>query len=519
MPADTEHRRRRTGGRSRTVNAAATTSSIHQLPWRQIRNPFPPFKFISDDQVEAIHQASLTVLKEYGINFLLPEARDRLKDAGADVDADGPRVRFDPALIEDLVAKAPPSFAIHARNPAHDVFMGENAINVCMVASPPHVSALDMPRKAGDYESYANLLRLGQSLNICHMIAGYPVEPTDLAPQTRHLQAVQAMLTLTDKVVYAYCLGAERIRDAHAMIRIARGVSEEDFRQQPSMTSVVNANSPRQYDVPMLLGMTEMAQQNQPVIVTPFTLAGAMAPVTVAGALVQQNAEALAGIAYMQVVNPGAPAIYGGFTSNVDMKTGSPAFGTPEHAKATIVGGQLARRYNLPYRASNVNASNAPDAQSTYEAEMTIWACTLGHCNMIKHALGWIEGGLCASFEKVIIDAEMMQMMSEFLKPLDTSEPALALDAIADVQPGGHYFGTQHTIDRFENAFYSPMLSDWRNFETWQEAGSVDATQRAHKIWKQLLSEYEQPAMDPAVAEELEAYVAKRMEEGGVHDN
>jgi len=515
--AEREGRRRRSGGRTREAGGAKS-SAVTQLPWRPIRNPFPPFKFVSDDQVEALHRASMQVLKEMGINFLWEPARATLKAAGADVDADSTRVRFDPDLIEDLVAKAPASFTIHARNPEHDVFMGENAINVCMVASPPHVSALDMPRKAGDFQSYTDLLRLAQSLNICHVAAGYPVEPIDLPPTTRHLQAVQAMLTLTDKVAYAYCLGDERIKDAHAMLRIARGVSEDEFRRQPSMTSVVNANSPRQYDIPMLQGMTEMALQNQPVIVTPFTLAGAMAPVTVAGALVQQNAEALAGIAYMQAVNPGAPAIYGGFTSNVDMKTGSPAFGTPEHAKATIVGGQLARRYNLPYRASNVNASNAPDVQSAYEAEMTIWSCFLGHCNMMKHALGWIEGGLCTSFEKVIIDAEMVQMMSEFLKPLDTSEPELALDAIRDVQPGGHYFGTQHTIERYETAFYTPMLSDWRNFETWRDDGSKDATLRAHEIWKQLLKEYEPPALDPAIAEELDAFVRKRTEEGGVGD-
>lgn len=519
MSAERQGHQRRTGGRSRTRAATAESSAVAQLPWQQIRNPFPPFRFITDDQVETIHQASLTVLKEHGINFLLPEARERLRIAGADVDADGPRVRFAPELVEELVGNAPSRFTIHARNPAHNVHMGDNVINVCLVASPPHVSALDMPRKAGDFESYTDLLRLGQSLNICHMIAGYPVEPIDLPPATRHLQAVQAMLTLTDKPVYAYCLGAERIRDAHAMIQIARGIPEQAFREQPSMTSVVNANSPRQYDVPMLLGMTEMAINNQPVVVTPFTLAGAMAPVTVAGALVQQNAEALAGIAYMQVVNPGAPAIYGGFTSNVDMKSGAPAFGTPEHAKATIIGGQLARRYNLPYRASNVNASNAPDAQSAYEAGMTIWSCMLGHCNMIKHALGWIEGGLCASFEKVILDAEMLQMMAEFLKPLDTHEPDLALDAIADVQPGGHYFGTQHTIERFESAFYAPILSDWRNFETWRDAGSEDATRRAHGIWKQLLAEYEAPPLDPAVAEALDSYVAHRLEDGGVTDH
>ena len=489
---------------------------FQQLPWQQVKNPFPPFNFISDDQVEDIHNASLQVLEEIGLNFLLPEARERLRVAGADVSEGDTRVRFDRGLIEEYVAKAPSDFTVHARNPAHNLHWGGNVLNFAMVASPPNVSALDIPRTSGTFEYFCDFLKLAQSLNIVHCLGGYPVEPVDLPPKERHLDAYQAMVRLCDKVNFAYALGDERIRDALEMARIARGLTMEQLCNEPSFFTVVNANSPLQYDIPMLQGMTEMALHNQPVIVTPFTLAGAMAPVTIAGALVQQNAEALAGIAYMQIVNAGAPTVYGGFTSNVDMKTGSPAFGTPEHAKATIIGGQLARRYNVPYRASNVNACNAPDVQSTYESQMTLWGCTMGHCNLMMHGLGWIEGGLCASYEKVIIDAEMLQMMTEFYKPLDTSPSELGLDAMRDVGPGGHYFGTAHTLERYEDAFYSPILSDWRNFETWEEHGSQDATQRAHKIYKDLLKSYEPPALDPAIDEELDAFVQRRKAEGGV---
>jgi len=250
-------------------------------------------------------------------------------------------------------------------------------------------------------------------------------------------------------------------------------------------------------------------------VITPFTLAGAMAPVTVAGAVVQQNAEALAGIAFCQIVNPGAPVIYGGFTSNVDMKSGAPAFGTPEYSRAALVGGQLARRYGLPYRSSNANASNVVDAQAAYESEMSLWGAVLGHANLVKHAAGWMEGGLCASFEKVVLDAELLQMMAEFLVPIEVNEATLGLDAIAEVGPGGHFFGAAHTMDRYESAFYSPILSDWRNFETWQEAGAETATMRANAIYKRLLADFEPPPLDPAIREELAAFVAKRKKEGG----
>jgi len=490
-------------------------AGISQATPRQLYNPYPPFETLSADQIEAIHHASLRVLAEIGINFLLPEAREFLKQAGAEVDPDGPRVRFDPTFVEERIKTAPGQFTLHARNPTRNVAIGGNAINFCMVASAPHVSDLERGRMTGNFADYCNLLKLGQSLNICHMIAGYPVEPVDLPPATRHLDALAAMATLCDKTLYGYALGDVRIRDSLEITRIARQATHEQLLAEPSMTTVVNSNSPLQYDRPMLEGMMEMARHRQPVIVTPFTLAGAMAPITIAGALVQQNAEALAGIVLCQCVEPGAPVIYGSFTSNVDMRSGAPAFGTPEYAKATLAGGQLARRYGLPFRASNATASNAPDAQAAYEAEMSIWPCMLAHCNVVKHALGWLEGGLCASYEKVILDAEMLQMIASFLEPIETDQDSLGIEAMREVGPGSHFFQAAHTMARYEHAFYAPFLSDWRNFETWRDDGAIDATRRANRIWKELLAAYEPPPMDEAVAEEIAAFVARRKEQGG----
>jgi trimethylamine---corrinoid protein Co-methyltransferase len=501
------------GGRSR--HEGRRGSGIRQMPFRQLRNFMPPVAFVPEEDVEKIHRASLRILAEIGVNFLLPEAREILQAAGAEVEPGSDRVRFDPALIEERIRTTPSVFTLHARNPAHSVQVGENWISFSVVASTPNVADLDRGRRPGNFADFCDLLRLGQSLNIAHATAGYPVEPIDVPPDLRHLEALAAMARLTDKILYGYSLGRRRILDCIEMTRIVRGISREQLAREPSITTVVNANSPLQYDRPMLWGMIEMARAGQPVIVTPFTLAGAMAPVTVAGALAQQNAEALAGIAFIQMVSPGAPVMYGGFTSNVDMRSGAPAFGTPEYAKAVLVGGQLARRYGFPYRSSNVNASNHPDAQAVWESEMSIWACVLGHANLVKHALGWLEGGLCTSFEKIVLDAEMLQHMAAFLEPLAVDEETLGLDAIEEVGPGGHFFGAAHTLARYESAFYAPMLSDWRSFQTWSEDGAVDATRRANRVWKQLLSDYRQPALDPAIDEELSAFVERRKAEGG----
>jgi len=504
--------RTQSGARRRRSEA---TGAIPQLPWRQLRNPYAPMELLSADQIEAIHEASLTILKEIGVNVLLPEAREIYRQAGADIDPNSTRVRFDRALIETSVAMAPARFTIHSRNPARNLIFGEGYVNFATVGGAPNVSDLDGGRRPGSFADLTNLVRLTQSLNVVHLLATYPTEPLDIEPNLRHLKVTELYATATDKVYGGFALGRQRIRDVLEMTRIARGIPDEQLDREPSLYTVVNSNSPLQLDRPMLWGIIEMARRNQVVVLTPFTLAGAMAPITIAGALVQQNAEALAGIALAQIVRPGAPVMYGGFTSNVDMRSGSPAFGTPEATKAAQIGGQLARRYKLPYRSSNVNASNAPDVQSAYESQMSLWGALTGHCNLLLHAVGWLEGGLCASYEKYIIDAEMLQMMQAYFEPVVVDEASLGLDAVREVGPGGHFFSAQHTMERYETAFYAPMLSDWRSFQAWSADGSIDATHRANRIWKKLLQDYETPPIDPAIAEQLAAFVRRRTEEGG----
>jgi trimethylamine--corrinoid protein Co-methyltransferase len=293
------------------------------------------------------------------------------------------------------------------------------------------------------------------------------------------------------------------------MIRLGLGLDPEAFEAQACCAGVANMNSPRQLDIPMARGIMSFARRGQFMMVTPFTLAGAMAPVTLPGALAQQNAEALAGIALGQLVRPGAPMGYGGFTSNVDMRSGAPAFGTPEYVQAAFATGQLARRYGLPFRSSNVNASNCPDAQAAYESQMSLWGAIMGGAHMLIHGAGWLEGGLTASFEKFILDVEMLQMFAALFQVPEVDAESLALDAQREVGPGGHFFGAAHTMSRFADAFYQPLASDWRNFETWREAGAEDAAQRANRIWKETLAAYEAPPIAPERAEAVEAYAAQ----------
>jgi trimethylamine--corrinoid protein Co-methyltransferase len=490
-------------------------TNFTQAPYRQKKNPFQPMSIFSVDEIESIHEASLKVLCDTGMDIQSPRAVEILKRGGASIDSDGRRVRFEPGFIMEKIATTPSEFTLHGRNKERHVHVGGQSIINTMVSSAPNVSDLDRGRILGNFEDYTNLIKLGEMLNTVHAFGGYPVEPCDLDVSVRHLKAVSAAARLTTKPLFGYAIGSERMLDVIEIVRISRGINKETLLKEPSITTVVNANSPLVYDKALLEGAIEMAEHNQPVIYTPFTLAGAMAPITVAGALVQQNAEALAGLAFHQCVKPGAPAMYGSFTSNVDMKSGSPAFGTPEYTQATIASGQLARKYKIPLRASNANASNAPDEQSVYESQMSLWACLLGQVNFILHGHGWIEGGLCASYEKVILDAEMNQMMEAFLQPAIVNKDTLGVEAIAEVGPANHFFAAQQTLDRYETEHYNPMLSDWRNFESWRDAGSETATQRANKIWKQLLEEYEEPKLKPEVEEGLSAFVDKRVAEGG----
>ena len=506
----------RSAGRRGQRRERSERQGFHQLPWRNLVNPYAPIEVLSADQIETIHRASLRILQELGIAFLLPEALDILDAAGAEVDHNSQVVRFDPQLIEEHMAMAPSRFVMHARNPAHNIRFGDNNINFSTVASAPNASDLQGGRRPGCYRDYCDFLRLGQALNTVHLFCGYPVEPVDLPPRTRHLDCTDAFIRLADKVYFAYSLGRDRILDGIEMTRIARGISREQILREPSLLTIVNSSSPLRIDGPMLEGVIEMARHNQVMVLTPFTLSGAMAPATLAGALAQQNAEALAGLAFSQIVNPGAPVMYGGFTSNVDMKSGAPAFGTPEYTKAALAGGQLARRYNIPYRSSNANACNVVDAQAAYESEMSLWGAIMGHADLVLHAAGWMEGGLCASFEKFVLDAEMLQMMAEFLTPIEVNEDTLAFEAMRDVGHGGHFFGTQHTLDRYETAFYAPILSDWSNYESWEEAGAHTVTERANKLYQEILANFEPPPLEDARSDELVEFIARRKEEGGV---
>ena len=499
---------------NRTKRTRSARGATQQKSF-QVFNSYPPMEVISQDELHAIHQASLQVLRDTGIEFQSPKAVDILRKSGAMVGDDNRRCRFDPDWMMEKIALAPSQFTLHGRQDHRHLQMGGNAMIYGMVASTPNVSDLDRGRVAGNLEDYCNLIRLGEVLNTVDAQGGYPVEPCDVDVNIRHLVAGAAASRLTTKPLGAYALGAKRIEDMLEITCIARSIDRQTLKQQPSLHTVVNANSPLIYDAALLEGAMVMAENNQPVIYTPFTLAGAMAPITMAGALVQQNAECLAGIAFHQCVNPGSTAVYGSFTSNVDMKSGSPAFGTPEYTQATIVSGQLARFYNLPLRASNPNASNATDAQAAYEAQMSLWACMMGQVNYVFHGLGWQEGGLCTSYEKVILDAEMIQMHKSFMQPMATDADSLASQAIHDVGPGSHFFASPHTMERYESAFYTPMLSDWQNFENWRDNGSLTATQRANKLWKQMLTSYEEPLLEESTDEALTAFVDKRIAEGG----
>ena len=501
-PQPPRRRKRRTAG----------VPEKQSLPWKQIRNSLAPIEPLSADEIESIHQASLRVLAELGMKVTDLEARKIYAEGGGRVDDSEEMVYLDPEMVAEVIKTVPAEYIHNARNPNKSVTIGGNHITFSGVGGPAFVSDLDRGRRPGTYAELCDYKKLFQTYDIIHYASG-GFEPLDLPENSRHLDVLMGQIRYTDKCISTSLLGSNRARDGLNMACILFGIEYDDLPQNVVIGGGINTNSPRLLDGPMAGGLIELAQAGQPVIVTPFTLAGAMAPVTVIGAITQQNAEALAGIVLTQLVRPGVPTVYGGFTSNVDMRTGSPAFGTPEQTKASHITGQLCRRYKIPFRSSNTNASTSVDAQSAYESEMSLWGAVMGHANRIAHGGGWLEGGLVASFEKLIIDVEMMQMMAEFVEPLVVNDETLAIGAMREGQPGGHYFGTAHTMERYDSAFYSPVVSDWTNFENWKEAGGLDSAQRANAIWKQAINDYEQPPLDPAIVEELEDYVERRKRE------
>ncbi len=506
--------RRRSGRRSGPGRTAASQSTLRKVNYSALKNPLIRQPAFSQDRLEAVHATALRVIEELGIRVLNANARERFKQAGASVDNESWIVKIDRSLVAKALESAPSEFVMHGATPEKNVSLGGDNIAFVSVGGPPHISDLDRGKRNGSIEDTRNIIKLSEHFDVIHLQSPN-VEPQDVSINLRHLHTTESQLTLSQKPFFIFSRGSTQVKDAFAMTRIARGLSEDEFKQKAWCYTVINTNSPRQLDVPMCQGIIDFAEAGQVSVITPFTLAGAMAPVTMPGALVLQHAEALAGITLAQIVRPGAPVVYGSFTSNVDMRSGSPAFGTPEFVQAAFGAGQLARHINLPWRGSAATASNAPDEQSVYEFLMSAWGSVLGGVNMMIHAAGWLEGGLTASMEKFILDIEMLQCFAEIFQPLKSDDAELAFEAIAGVEPGSHFFGCEHTMSRYQTAFYQPLVSDWSNYGRWQEKGSLTATQRANGIWKKILADFEAPNMDTSVYEELQAFVERRTAEGG----
>ncbi|MEM8978669.1 MAG: trimethylamine methyltransferase family protein [Pseudomonadota bacterium] len=508
-------KRRRSGGRA--GNAVRRGGAVHdQMPWRLPINPDAPIEPLGPEGVEAIHDGAMRILEEIGIEFLNEESLELFRQAGCKVE--GENVKMGRDWVMEMIAQAPSEFDLTPRNPERKITLGGKHILFGNVSSPPNYYDLELGKKVpGTREQCANLMRLTQHFNCIHFAGGYPVEPVDLHASVRHLDVLYDKLTITDKVVHAYSLGQERVEDVMEMVRIAGGLTEEEFRATPSMYTNINSTSPLKHDVPMIDGCLRHARRGQAIVVTPFTLAGAMAPVTMSGAVTLSIAEALSAIALFQYVTPGCPCVIGTFTSNVDMKTGAPAFGTPEYIRATQMTGQMARFYGLPMRSSGVCAANVPDGQAMWETSNSLWAAMQSGSNVVYHAAGWLEGGLIASPEKFIMDCEVLQMLQRYMEPevFATTPDDIAIDTIKEVGCNGHYFGVQHTQDRYTTAFYQPFVSDWSNFEAWEVKGGVWTAERAHKLYKEILAKFEAPKMDLAVKEELADFVARRKSEGG----
>src|ERR1700730_1574940 len=501
--------RRRDAQKTGTLERVNRSSS-----YRNLVNPFEPARIFSDDQVESIHLAALGMLERQGMRVLSARGRAALAAAGATVDESTQMVHLDRGLVAKALTSVPAEVELIARNPSRSCRVGGRHVVFAPVAGPPSVSDLQRGKRTGTIEDFRDFVRLSQAFDVIHVL-GQMVEPQDTSVTERHLETTLVQLTLGDKAPYFYCRGEAQLADCFAMLRIAQGIDEATFRSEPHCYSICNTNSPLQLDVPMTDGIIEFAANGQLMIVTPFTLAGAMAPITISGALTLAHAEALFGITLSQIVRPGAPVMYGSFTSNVDMKSGSPAFGTPEYAKAAFGAGQMARRIGAPWRCSSATASNAPDAQAVYESQMSLWGALFGGCHFILHAAGWLEGGLTASFEKFILDVEMLQMFAELFQPVSASAEEIGVEAVAEVGPGGHFFAAAHTMQRYRDAFYTPLVSDWRNFGAWADAGAKTATERAGAVCRDTLAAFQPPAMDPAIHEELTAFVERRRSEGG----
>lgn len=479
-----------------------------------LQNPFPMQPVFSEDEIASMHETALRVLEELGLRVLNAEARALFGAAGAIVDEDSEMVRIGREIIEQALVTAPRSITLKGGAPHRDLIFAPGRLTFQSGASAPHATDLERGRRPAGIRDFRELVQLTQAFDVMHAVQTL-VEPQDIPPHLRHYAMTEAELTLTDKVPGVFARGKGQTSDIFEMIRIVRGLSEEDFIRDPYCLTVINSNSPRQLDVTMSQGVMDFARAGQVVVATPFTLMGAMAPITVAGSITLSHAEALSIIALNQLARSGAPVLYGTFTSNVFMKSGSPALGTPEQFKATLAAGQFARLIGMPWRCATGSAANINDAQAAHETQFALWASVLAGATMVLHSTGWLESGLSVSYEKFITDIEMLQMVAELCGPTPATADEIGFDAIAEVAPGGHFFATTQTLERYRTAFYEPVVADWSNFGSWTEHGARDANERATDIWKEIVARDWRAPVGEDRLEQLDDFITRRKRDGG----
>ena len=506
----TDRPRRKRGAGREAKRAARSKMTTSAAPW--IDRKIPYFEMLGEEALQLIEHNAETVLEEIGIEFReFPRALELWREAGADVD--GERVRFPRGLCRSIIqASAPSEYKQHARNPDRSVMIGGDRTVLVPAYGSPFVRDLDKGRRYATIEDFRNFVKLAYMSPGLHHSGGTVCEPVDVPVNKRHFDMVYSHIKYSDKPFMGSVTSPERAQDTVDMAKIVFG---DDFIQQNTViTSLINANSPMTFDATMLGAATVYAENNQATMISPFLIAGAMSPVTVVGTATQILAEALAGIAYVQLVRPGAPVIFGTFAAAVSMQTGAPTFGTPEPSMILYVAAALARRLGVPFRSGGgLCGSKIPDAQAAYESANTLQTAALAGVNFMLHTAGWLEGGLAMGYEKFIMDADQANMLAILLQGVDLSENGQAMDALREVGPGAHFLGASHTQANFETAFYRSKVADNNSFEQWEEDGSLDTVARANTIWKQMLNDYEAPELDPAVDEALQEFVKRRKSE------
>lgn len=497
-----------------SARSAPQSPAVQRVNYKQLSHPYAPQKALSEEGVQKVHDTALRTLEELGVRILHEEARKIFERAGARVDHDSQFVYIGRDMVEAALKTAPRSFLYKGARPEFDADLSTGRMVFSPGAGCPNVTDRTRGRRPGSLETYIETTKLHQSFDVIHVLAP-SAEPQDIPTHLRHYETMRVQLTLSEKPIWVYSRGKPQTIESFEMIALGRGLSDQEFEDNIWCKTVINTNSPRQIDVPMAQGIIDFAKAKQLLVITPFCLAGAMAPISIAGALMLQHAETLTGITLAQLVRPGAPVMYGGFSSNVDMKSGAPAFGTPEHIKLSIGTGQMARHLNFPFRSAAGSAGVTEDMQSAGENHMGLWAQLQANTTLTLHAAGWLEGGLTFGYEKFINDVEALQVIAELNHPVEEDANSIGFDAVAEVEPGGHFFATTQTMDRYRNAFYDPLVADLDNFGTWQENGSIPSEDRATKIWQQVLADYQPPANSGDIAERIDPYIANHKAAGG----